>query len=110
MFVKVILKTWKLTHVKTRAWYLECLCNACPLDEAALLAQTDALAVNDLLFERLEESQEELEITAALACGSQAVVVVAITQHLSKSTSRSNCKLLKRSQQTMSEERANMHL
>ena len=102
--------TWKLSHLKTGAWYLECPRNACPADEAALLARNDALAVNDLLFEGLGESEEELEITATPAGGSHGDVAVVPKSHVSGSTSRSSRRLLKRSQQIASERRADVEL
>lgn len=108
MFDGLLLKMWKLNHLKSGAWYLECPCSACPAEEAALFAHNDALPLDDLLFEGLGESEEELEITAAPAAGSHADVAVALTPHLSGSTSRSSRRLIKRSQQTASKERAEL--
>lgn len=100
MFDKFILKMWKLSHLKTRTWYLECPSTACSTDEAALFAHSDALAINDLLSKGLGELEKDLEIKACPTGASHADVGAPLTPHISGSTSKGSRKELKRSEQT----------
>jgi hypothetical protein len=99
MFDEFLLKTWKLPQLRTGAWFLECPRTACPAEEQDLLAQADAHSGTPLPSEGLGESEEEVEITAAVG-GSQAA---GSTPHPTGSTSRSSRRARRRSQETAPE-------
>ena len=100
MFDEFLLKTWKLPHLRTGAWFLECPRSACPADEADLLAQIDAASGSALPSEGLGESEEEVEVTHATAGGTHAA---ASTAHPTGSTSRSSRRARRNSQETAAE-------
>jgi len=100
MFDEFLLKTWKLPHLRSGAWFLECPRTACPAEEVDLLAQIDGQSGTPLPSEGLGESEEEVEITAALAGGSHAG---ASTPNPTGSTSRSSRRARRKSQETAPE-------
>jgi len=110
MFDDFLFKTWKFAHLKTGGWFLECQRSACPADEVAILAEADSLTGTALPSEGLGESEEEVEILAATPGGSLAGVAAASNPHQSGSTSRSNRRGLRRSQETPTEVGAELEL
>jgi hypothetical protein len=107
MFDEFVLKTWKLPHLKTGGWFLECPRKSCPAEEVDLLAQADGVAGTTVVAEGLGESEEDVEITAATAGGSHGA---ASTPHLSGSTSRSSRRVRRISQEAAADETPQLEL